>query len=73
MTGWLDGAGRLFNPDPRVGAVPIAPGRDCVVGEQQPLHLRSLRPGPGRCRQLAPGCRCQELAGQFLRSTSANT
>jgi hypothetical protein len=31
MDSWLSGAGRFFNPAPRVSAVPIAPGEFCIV------------------------------------------
>lgn len=31
MDPWLDSAGRLFNPQPRVSVVPVGSGRPCVV------------------------------------------
>jgi hypothetical protein len=31
MDSWLNGAGQFFNPQPRVSAVPIAPGESCIV------------------------------------------
>jgi len=31
MDSWLNGAGRFFNPAPRVSAVTIAPGEHCIV------------------------------------------
>jgi len=34
MDSWLNGAGQFFNPAPRVSAVPIAPGEDCIVVDE---------------------------------------
>ena len=54
MTGWLDGAGRLFNPDPRVSAVPIVPGRDCVVIDDALADPEGLRAWALQQRYLPP-------------------
>jgi Family of unknown function (DUF6445) len=32
--GWFNGAGRFFNPEPRVSTVPIAPGEYCIVVDE---------------------------------------
>src|SRR5437588_512191 len=34
MDSWLNGAGRFFDPAPRVSAVPIVPGEFCIVVDQ---------------------------------------
>ncbi len=43
MTAWLDGSGRVFNPDPTITVVPLAPGRSCVVVDDALANPEGLR------------------------------
>ena len=42
MDSWLDAAGRFFNPQPRVSAIPIAPGEFCFLVDEALANPQGL-------------------------------
>ncbi len=84
MDSWLNGAGQLFDPAPRVSAVPIAPGEFCIVVDEALANpdglvgwaaMQDFRPPqgfpyPGVIVDAPPAV--SAMAGDTLRSTYAD-
>lgn len=54
MSAWLDGEGRLFNPRPRVSAIPIAEGHECIVVDDALADPERLRQWAANQRFVPP-------------------